>query len=424
MKKILLALSMPYLLSAHTLPELFSALKSHAQTKSDEMSVEKAAIGVSQAKSELYPKVNLFASYDNYSDPTGMLPVAPNRLSSMLRKKDEISQPFSYNVYKTGLNFSMPIFVKSIYTMADEAKAMQRSAKARKRINMLKNEAIIVGSNANLLYLSQLKKALDLKEKSLLETKKILKIKVDNGRAPASALYKINDGLNQISISKNNIELQKKKAVSVIETLTGIKLSDGIAMQELSPVNKGAFKSLQPLQEKIKASELNVHAQKEKLYPSVVAHGMYSYSTATAYNTKNNINEHYGEIGVYVNIPLLAMSQYDAITKSKIELDSQRVELQKLNDELTSKADMLNASLPLLDRSIKLSKQSIKNKQKILKIAKVNYRSGRLTTEDYLQYENEVVDAKAKLYQAKAEKWQSVMQLAVIYANNIEEMVR
>ncbi|WP_297430913.1 TolC family protein [Sulfurimonas sp.] len=424
MKKILLALSLPYLLSAHTLPELFSALKSHAQTKSDEMSVKEAAISASQATSELYPKVNLFATYDNYSDPTGMVPVAPNRLTRMITPADDISQPFSYNIYKAGANFSMPIFVKSIYTMADEAKAMQKSAKAKKRINMLQNEAIIVGSNANLLYLSQLKKALDLKEKSLLETEKTLKIKVDNGRVPASALYKINDGLNQISISKNNIELQKKKAVSSIETLTGIKLSDGIAMQELSPVRKGALKSLQPLQEKIKASQLNVHAQKEKLYPSVVAHGVYSYSTARAYNTQNNIDENYGEIGVYVNIPLLAMSRYDAITKSEIELDAQRVELQKLNDELTSKADMLNSSLPLLERSIELSQKSIKNKQKLLEIAKINYKSGRLTTEEYLRYEDDVVDAKAKLYQAKAQKWQTVMQLAVIYANNIEEMVK
>ena len=424
MKKILLALSLPYLLSAHTLPELFSALKSHAQTKSDEMQVAKAAIAASQATSELYPKVNLFAAYDNYSDPTGMVPVAPNRLLKMITPADDISQPFSYNIYKAGANFSMPIFVKSIYTMADKAKAMQKSAKAKKRINFLQNEALIVGSNANLLYLDALKKSLDLKEKSLLETQKTLKIKVDNGRAPASALYKIDDGLNQISIAKNNIALQKKKLISSIESLTGIKLTSGIKMQERGSLTKGELKSLQPLKEKIKASELDVNAQKEKLYPSVVAHGVYSYSTATAYNTQKNIDERYGEIGVYVNIPLLAMNQYDAITKSKIELESQRVELQKLNDELSAKADMLNSSLPLLEHSIELSKRSIQNKEKLLKIAKVNYKSGRLSTEEYLRYEDDVVDAKAKLYQAKAQRWQTVMELAVIYANNIEEIVQ
>ncbi|HFB53805.1 MAG TPA: hypothetical protein ENJ67_03655, partial [Sulfurimonas autotrophica] len=68
--------------------------------------------------------------------------------------------------------------------------------------------------------------------------------------------------------------------------------------------------------------------------------------------------------------------------------------------------------------------KSIQNKEKLLKIAKVNYNSGRLSTEEYLRYEDDVVSAKAKLYEAKAQKWQTQMELAVIYANNIEEMVR
>ncbi len=67
MKKILLALSVPYLLSAHIMSELFEALKNHSQTKFDKL-------------------------------------------------------------------------------------AVQKSAEARKKINLLKNEAIIIGSNANLIY--------------------------------------------------------------------------------------------------------------------------------------------------------------------------------------------------------------------------------------------------------------------------------
>lgn len=43
MKKILLALSVPYLLSAHTMSELFEALKNHSQTKFDKLAVQKSA---------------------------------------------------------------------------------------------------------------------------------------------------------------------------------------------------------------------------------------------------------------------------------------------------------------------------------------------------------------------------------------------
>lgn len=423
MRKILLALSVPYLLSAHTIPELFDALKSHAQTKSDEMVVKKAEVAASQATSQLYPTIDLFGTYDNYSTPTGMLPIPPDTLLAMVQDPT-VAQPFSYNIYKAGAKFTMPIFVKSIYTMADKAKAMQKSAQAKKRINLLQNEALIVGSNANLQYLRELKRSLDLKEKSLLETEKTVKIKVENGRAPESALYKIEDALNQVSIAKNNIDLQKQKLVSSIEAITGIKLESPVEMQEVKGVQEGALGSLKPLEEKLKASRLEANAEKEKLYPSVVAHGSYAYSSGTAYNNNKDINEKYGDIGVVVNIPLLAMSQYDAVKKSKLQLKSDEIELQKLRDELSAKADMLKSSLPLLDNSIKLSQKSIQNKEKLLKIAKVNYNSGRLSTEEYLRYEDDVVSAKAKLYEAKAQKWQTQMELAVIYANNIEEMVR
>ena len=424
MKKTVLALSVPLLLSAYSMGDLFDALKNHSQTKSDEMVVQKAKIAATQATAKLYPTINLFGTFDNYSAPTGMVSIPPNTLVGLVKDPSNPTQPFSYNIYKAGANFAMPIFVKSIYSSADKAKALQKSAQSKKRINLLQNEAIIVSTNANLEYLQALKKSLEIKEKSLLETKKTLKIKVENGRSPASTLYKIEDSLNQVSIAKNSIDLQKQKLVSSIETITGIRLDAPIKMQQLSQLKEGALTSLEPLKEKVKASKIGVRIEKEKLYPTIVAHGSYAFSSATAYNNAKNANEEYGNIGVFLNIPMLAMSQYEAISKSKIELKSDEIALKKLEDELHAKANMLQTSLPLLENSIKLSHDSVNNKEKLLDIAKVNYKSGRLSTEEYLRYEDDVVDAKAKLYQAKAQKWQTMMELAVIYANNIEEIVK
>jgi len=423
MKRILLALSVPYLLSAHTLPELFSALKNHSQTRSDDIAIEKAGIANSQATSKLYPKINLYGTYDHYTDPTGMLPVAPNDLLAMV-KDQSVGQPFSEDIFRAGVNFTMPIFVKSIYTMADKAEAMQKSAKAKKKINLLKNEALIVGSNANLQYLEALKHSLEMKERSLLETKKTLQIKIDSGRAPESARYKIDDGLNQIAISKNSIALKRSQLISNIEAITGITLDAAIPMEEAADVQSGELASLKPLQEKIKATKLGIRAEKEKLYPSLVAHGNYNFSTGQAYNNDERVHEQYGNIGLFLNIPLLAMDQYDAVEKSDLEVRSDEIELEKMRDELSAKATMLQHSLPLLDNSVTLSQQSVENKQRLLEIAKINYANGRLSTEEYLRYEDEVVDANVKLYKSKAQKWQTLMQLAVIYANNIEEMVK
>jgi len=423
MQKILLVLSVPLIMYAQSMPELFSALKLHSQTKSDEMLVKKSGVYQDLATSQLYPKVNLFATYDNYSSPTGLLPVPPNELLPMVGDQT-IAQPFSNNIYKAGANFSMPLFVKSIFTVADKAKAMQRSSRAKKHINILKNEAIIVGANANFLYLVALDKSLDAKEKSLKETQKTLQIKVDNGRASASALYKINDGLNQIAISKNSIELQKKSIISSIESLTGIALETPVVMKRVGSFTKGELASLRPLREKINADRLGLKAEKEKLYPELFAHGNYAYSQASAYNNGNTINENYGNIGITLNIPLLAMNQYSNIALSKIEVQSGEVEFAKLSDELNAQANMLESSLPLLDNSKKLYNRSIEDKKKLLEIAKLNYRSGRLSTEEYLRYEDDVVSEEAKLYKTEAIIWQTQMKLAVIYANSIEEIVQ
>ena len=424
MRKIFVALSVAASLQATTLPELFSALKNHAQTKADEMQVKRAKVAHTLATSKLYPKIDLFATYDNYSTPNGMIPLAPDHMLGLVKDPSKPSQPFSYNIYKAGAKFTMPIFVKSIYTMANKAKAMQRSAKAKKRIDLLQNEAVIVASNANLLYLKELARSLELKRKSLLETKKTIRIKVETGRAPESALYKIDDALNQIDIAKNNIDLQKEKLISSIESLTGIHLDTPVEMHQAGELHFESMGALRPLQEKLKASKIELSVQKEKLYPSVFAHGSYAYSRAKAYNTHDNINEEFGNIGVVVDIPLLAMDQYKSIEKAKVEYEADSVELEKTQAQLQAKAKMLKETLPLLDRSIALAQKNIKNKEKLLDIAKVSFKSGRLPAEEYLRYEDEVVSAKAALYEAEAKKWQSTVELAVIYANNIEELVK
>ncbi len=424
MRRIFVALSVAASLHATTLNELFDALKQHSVTKVDEMQVQNAKVAKETVRSKLYPKIDLFAKYDHYSDPTGMVPVPPNTLFPMIQDQS-IAQPFSRNVLREGASFSMPLFVKSIYTLGEKAEAMHKSAEAKKKINLIKNEALIVGANANLLYLTQLEKSLSTKERSLRETQKTLKIKVENGRTPESALYKIDDALNQINITKNAIALQKEQVVSSIRTLTGITLKEPVKMPEASvAINTQKVRSLEPLELKLQAQLREMQAKKERLYPSVVAYGNYSFSQAKAYNNDKHVHEKYGNIGVVFNLPLFAMDDYKEIQKAKVEYKKEEIQLQKQKDELLSKAQMLQNSLPLLENSIKLSKKSIENKKRLLEIAKVNYNSGRLSTEEYLRYEDEQVSAKAALYKAKAQKWQTLMQLCVIYGNNIEEIIQ
>jgi len=403
--------------------DLFTALKSHQQTKGDLLVIEKAKIGKRLVYSNLYPKLGVFGSYDNFSSPTNLLPLPPNELVPMVQNQN-IPQPFSENIFRAGVSISMPIFIKSIYTTANKAKYLLKSAKAKKQINLLRNEAIVVSSNANLQYIQALTKALESKKQSLLKTKELITLKVKNGRSPGSSLLIISNGINQVDATINNIAINREAAIASIETLTGIRLTTPLKMTETSVIDSSAMKSLDPLAQKVKADRLAYHAEKEKLLPSLSLRGNYNHSYAQAYNNNLAVNEDYTAVGLVLSMPLFNKSQYSQISKSEITYKASKNEFDKLDLTLKAQAKQLGNSIKILNNSILLYQKNVKDKEEILKIAKVSYQSGRISIEDYLKYEDDLVLEKSKLYKSRAQKWQSLMRLAVIYGNNIENLVK
>ncbi len=402
---------------------LFDSLKTNPQVRSDEIKMERALLGKSMANGKLFPKIDAFGRYEYANTPSGMLPIAPNDLLAMV-KNPSIAQPFSQNILRGGAMISMPIFVKSIYTMASKAKMMYQSAQVKREIDLLKNEAIIVSSNANLRYMEALDNALEKKRSSLMKVKELVRIKVDNGRAPESALLKISNGINEIDIMRNEIALNREKAIAAIYALTKVRLTEPVSMEQTGNYTGGEFKVLEPLKRKIKATELGVRAEKEKLYPALVLFGNYNHSYANAYNNGLKVNEDYATLGVTLKIPIFEKDQYAKIKQSKLDVIDMQNELDKMRVEFTSQAKQLENSLALLETSIGLYQSSIGDKEKLLDIAKVAYKTDRMSIEDYLKYEDDLVLEKSKLFKAQAEKWQTLMKLAIIYGNKIEEIVK
>lgn len=406
-----------------TITDLFKALKTQPISQSDEFALDKAKTGKQLANSALYPKIAGFGSYTNTSIPTGMVPVPPNVLFPLIQDQS-IPQPFSKEIYSVGVNISMPIFVKSIYTLASQASYLEKSAEAKKQINLLQNEAVIVGSNANLLYLEALTKALDSKKQSLLKTKEIIEIKVNNGRAPGSSLLVINSGINQVEATKNTIALQREAAIASIENLTNIRLTSPIRMLEVKGLDTLNMKALEPLEQKVNADKMGWRSEKERLLPSLLFFGNYYKSFADSYNNNKAIDRDFTAFGLALNIPIFDKSQYAKIKKSKITYNETQNGLKQLELSLKSQANQLLNSLQLLYKSEELYQQNISDKTEILNIAKVSYQSDRISIEDYLKYEDELVLEKSNLYKAQAEKWQTLVKLAVIYGNDIENLVK
>jgi outer membrane protein TolC len=425
-KQALILLLFPVLLQAQEIKnvkQLFDSLETHPVTQGDEIRIEQAIIGKTIAYSKLYPNIDLFGRYDYASTATAMLPLPLNDLFAY--KADPTrAQPFSENIFRVGATISMPIFVASIYPMATKAKMMARSAADLKNINLLKNEAVIVGANANLLYMQALDSALTKKKNSLLKTKEFVVIKVNNGRAPESALLNINNGISQIDIMKNDLALQREEVVTVIQSLTGIALKSPVTMQQVGTYKDGDIKALDPLHEKAEADRLGYRAEKEKLLPSLVLQGSYSNNTANSYNNNQRVNNDYTAIGIILKVPLFAKDQYAQIKKSRLDYEASKNDLDRMSLELASQASQLQSSLLLLDNSIQLYTGSINDKQQLLEIARVSYQSDQMSMEDYLKYEDDLILEQSKLFKAQAQKWQTLMKLNVIYGNNIEEVVK
>ena len=425
LKNLFIALIfIPLILNAYSMAELFDALKQNPNTKLDEIGVKRAKIANDKVYATLYPKINLFAKYNHYSEPTAIVPVPPNTLIKMIQDSS-VAQPFGKDVYGIGASFSMPLFVKSIYTLVEQSKMMSKSSKKNKQINLLQNEALLVGTNANLQYLEALKKSLESKLYSLNETYKFVKIKVDSGRGAESELYKIQDALNSVEISLNNIEITKQKAYSSVESLTSIRLDKPVDMEQTATYKEGDFQVLEPLKLKSLALSYGVKAQKEKLYwPSLSADGRYNRSNTDAYNNGKSITEDYSQVGVTLSIPLFNMDNYLGVDEAKIEAMKVKTQLEKESISLKAQTKSLQNSLDLIENSSLLYEKSVKNKEKLLNIAKISFKNGRMSMEEYLRYEDELVAQKAKLYETYMFKWQTLMKLAVIYANDIEEIVR
>ena len=308
--------------------------------------------------------------------------------------------------------------------MVAKAQIMYEAATLKAEIDLQKNEAIIVGANANFVYIQNLEKAIQSKRKSLEKMQELVQVKVNNGRAPESALLLLNTNINELELNLAQLQMNKEKVRATIYTLTNVQLDSAVSLTKNAEFQNGDFVVLKPMEKMIDAQRLNARAEQEKLYPALFAQANYVHNNGKSYNNNQTVNNDFTTAGLTLKIPIFQKSQYSKIKLGNIEVKEKENELEKMRMEITAEAGQLSKSLTILNHSIDLNRSSIQSKQQLLDIAKKSYSMDRLTIEDYLKYEDDLLFEKAKLYQTQAEKWQTLMKLAVIYGNNIENLVK
>ncbi len=407
---------------ATSMSDLFAALKDQAVTELDSLQTRNAELGIQSVHDRFYPVLTGVLSYETYNSPTNLRPVTPTESAQLLASGGSL--PFSETISRIGASLSMPVFVKELFTLSEQAKSLADSSRARKRFNMLERQATLVAADAHLLHMNSLIKALNARKDSLKKTWDDINLQVKSGRLPETEKIQMDEAINQVDITFLQTLQQQSDLQRNIESLTGIFLEEPVTLRLNNTLAEEDLFPLKPLQKNIEAREFGVQAAKDKLYPSIIGTAQWFHNYGESYNTGENVDNEYGGFALTMQIPLFNKPAYTAIEQANVELRREKMRFNKTKIDLEAKARSLTINLDLLEKSKELARNSIKHERELLRVAKVAYTNRRMNQEEYLRYEDKVLSAEANYYLTEARWWEAFATLAVLYGNNLDEMIQ
>jgi len=421
MKKALI-LSIALILNAGEITNLFEAIKKTPDTKLDNILIKETKTMKKEVNGNLFPKINIFASYEHFSSPANIKPMPPT-VSAQISTQHK-GFWFSQNIKKVGFVATMPLFVKEIYDTKNKISYLITANKYKAKLNLLKREALLVTLLSKLNYLYSLKNALKDKQNSISTTYQAIEVGVKSGRIPEFKALRLKDALNQIKIKLTQIDASIANVKSQIYSLTNINLKKPVKFEIVKNISKKEFLALKPLKEKIKADLYDIKAKKDKFLPSFIIKAQGYRAFANAYNNDDNLALNFASIGIYLNWNIFDKSNIAAIEKSKIEKLKDNLTIQKTLKDLNSEVMKIKASLKEVKKAIVLTQNSIAIKEELLKSAKEAFILNTMTVDEYLGYEDDLTAAKANLANLIATKNSLLANLAFIYGNNLERIFK
>jgi len=420
MKKLSIAL-LAISLYAGDITQLFNAIEKQPEAKIDNLKVKNAQINKKSVVASMYPKVNLFGNYIHYNVPYSIRPLTPTESAVLLKQNAGI--PFSKNIKRIGFDISMPVFIKTIFDNKNKIEHLIKASQYKAKLNLLQRESMLVVYLSNLNYLKELKNALLTQKNSIKKTADAISVGVKVGRIPAFKLERLKDEMNQLDTKIIEIDSKANETYSKIYTLTKIKMTNPINFT-INEIKEGEFLAVKPIKEEIKASQYDIKAKEDDFLPKISIKISGNRAFARAYNNYDKVILNSSDAGIYLNWNIFDKKRNSEVQKAKIEYMTSQLTLQKTIKELSSEIDKINKNLKLIDKAIKHAKKSIQIRKNLLQSAKVAFKLNTMTVDEYLQYENQLAQAKADLANLIATKNSLIAQKAFIYGNNFKKVFK
>ncbi len=400
---------------------LLKAVKDQPEVKFEELSVAKSKEAVKKGYAPLFPKIYAVGSYENYNSPTNFRPLPPTEVNIAAGE----SIPFSDEIFRYGVKASMPIFVKEIYDTGRQLKTLTQKSEIKEKIILIQNESVVVSLNSALEYLKQTKYFIKERIASLEETRKIIDIGVKNGRVPESEVFKIDKTIKSLHLQLSDISSKEIDVTRDIYSVTGIQIDGPVPMTlKETLLTQGDYIALSLTQKDVDAAEIGVKVKKDYLYPKLVLNGFYTKNYGDAYNTGESIDRDYGSVSVNISFPFFDRTPYLDEKIAKIDLKKAKEKYRKTKKDLDAKAKSIDQRKPVIEDAIDRARKNIVLSEEILNISKVSFKNKRMTIEDYLVYEIDLLKAKADLSLWKSKQWNLVAEQAVLYGQNLLGVVQ
>ena len=395
--------------------------------KSPNLELSKLMVESVKAKSDstsaaLYPKLSLIGSIEHFNSPTSLRPVPPTEISQIGASGG--GYPFVTTMTSFGATASMPLFVKALFTNIKKANENITLESIKQRITISQQDALLIGANAQLNYLENLDIALQAKELSLTSTKNNIQIETKNGRLAEIELVKINEQLNQTQLKRKETDNARIEVQKILTILTNHTIKHSVAMKLIKDQEDSQYLSVDAKTQELKIANLSTHAAQESLYPSLTLSGNYFHHSGDAYNNGDAISRDYGSIALTLSMPLYDKERLDTIELSRIEELKEQTSLSQAKLEAQNNYQALIKEYTNLKQSHLLAEKSVQNYEEMLKTARVAYISERMIQEEYLRYEDALLNAKASLYAIDAAIWQNIAQRAAINGKDFKEIVQ
>lgn len=412
---------LPVVAGAMDISTLLKAVRKQPQAKIDQLAVEQGNIAVKKAYAPLYPEISVIGSYENYNSPTNLRPLPPTEVNIMAGE----AIPFSRNIGRYGITATMPVFVKEIFDTARQLKVLSQKSAVKKQITLIGNQSAVVSLNSSFTYLSQLENLIHERTASLDKTREMVKIAVQNGRLPESELFKVESLIEKLRLQQSDISNKVIAVSRALYAITGINLDTSVPMtltRELP--DRGKYITLTLLNKDIEAAKHELQAKKDYLYPKVFLQGSFTENIGNAYNTDDLISRHYRTISLGLTFPLFDRTSHVDEQLARIRLKKAKEQYRKTQQDLDAKKSRIREQRPIIKEALRKAEKNILLSRKILEVAKVAYKNRRMTIEDYLTHEVDVLDAETQKSFWKDQRWHLIAEQALLFGQNLEGVIQ